>query len=97
MTRLKATLASLLLVASSARVLAEVSTLNGGSPLSGTIILAAITDPDVARKILESLALPARAPPLAEPRILNDLVQTARLLFHYLGRQGAGAVNREEN
>jgi hypothetical protein len=36
-------------------------------------LLAAIEDPDVARRILECLDLPARAPPLGAPRVsLSD-------------------------
>jgi hypothetical protein len=30
-------------------------------------LIAAIEDPDIARRILECLKLPARAPPLADP------------------------------
>jgi len=39
-------------------------------------VLSAITDPDVARRILESLDMPSRAPPLGapspEPEMLGD-------------------------
>jgi len=35
-------------------------------------ILAAITDPSVARRILECMRLPARAPPLLGPALASE-------------------------
>ncbi len=35
-------------------------------------LLAAITDPGVARRILECLALPPRAPPLAPAKVIDS-------------------------
>lgn len=40
-------------------------------------LIAVIEDPDVARRIHECLALPARAPPLGEARELKSTHQVA--------------------
>ena len=46
-------------------------------------VIATITDPQVARRILECLDLPPRAPPLAAPNEVDEAVATTDPGFEF--------------